>query len=230
MNARETARRLGGEVSRARHDLVSWSGVLTRSHHEALNPRRPIDCPAHSHRASRRGAATGRQSIAITHQRNRHGATSLATVAKGVCLHHEKYLTSCDALQGRAGNHISCAACGKRLCPKQGSRRMRFCDAACRQSAFRAKNGHPAMKGAGPLRSVPNTPAGSRTCNGNFGDRGSGIHGPMEVISRELFEGFIWRPAVSLDGVRVEVAQLGVVPSPAKSVVDKTRTSAAGVR
>jgi hypothetical protein len=30
----------------------------------------------------------------LTHQRNRHGATSLATVAKGVCLHHEHYLTS----------------------------------------------------------------------------------------------------------------------------------------
>ena len=39
--------------------------------------------------------ATGRQSsIAIVHQKNSHGARSLATVAKGVCLHHEHYLTS----------------------------------------------------------------------------------------------------------------------------------------
>jgi hypothetical protein len=44
-----------------------------------------------------------------------------------------------DAPQGRAGNAITCATCGKRLCPKRGSRRMRFCGVACRQSAFCAK-------------------------------------------------------------------------------------------
>jgi hypothetical protein len=44
-----------------------------------------------------------------------------------------------DAPQGRAGNDLSCATCGKRLSPKWGSRRMRFCGVACRQSAFRAK-------------------------------------------------------------------------------------------
>jgi hypothetical protein len=48
----------------------------------------------HTYDRGRRSVATSRQSIAITHQRNRHGATSLATVAKGVCLHHEHYLTS----------------------------------------------------------------------------------------------------------------------------------------
>ena len=113
-----------------------------------------------------------------------------------------------DALQGRAGNHISCAACGRRLCPKQGSRRMRFCDAACRQSAFRAKKWTSRYEGPQPLRSVRKTTTRSRTWNGDLGDRGSGIRGPMEVISRELFEGLIWRPAVSLDGVRVEIAGL----------------------
>jgi hypothetical protein len=44
-----------------------------------------------------------------------------------------------DTPRGRAGNAISCATCGKQLCPKRGSRRMRFCGVACRQSAFRAK-------------------------------------------------------------------------------------------
>ena len=44
-----------------------------------------------------------------------------------------------DAPQSRAGNDLSCATCGKRLSPKRGSRRMRFCGVACRQSAFRAK-------------------------------------------------------------------------------------------
>jgi hypothetical protein len=38
--------------------------------------------------------ANGRQSIVITHQRNCHGATSLASVAKGVRLRHGKYPTS----------------------------------------------------------------------------------------------------------------------------------------
>lgn len=53
--------------------------------------------PGHSPRVSvkfHRSPAIGRPRIAITHQRNRHGATSLAVVAKGVCLHHERYLTS----------------------------------------------------------------------------------------------------------------------------------------
>ena len=114
--------------------------------------------------------------------------------------------------------------------PKRGSRRMRFCSVACRQSAFRAKKWTSRYEGPLPLRSVRKTTTRSRTWNGDLGDRGSGIRGPMEVISRELFEGLIWRPAVSLDGVRVEIAQLGIVPNPAKSVVDKTRTPAAGVR
>jgi hypothetical protein len=43
-----------------------------------------------------------------------------------------------DIQQGRAGNEMSCASCGKRLYPKRGSRRMRFCGVACRQSALRA--------------------------------------------------------------------------------------------
>lgn len=117
-----------------------------------------------------------------------------------------------DALQGRAGNHVSCAACGKRLCPKRGSRRMRFCDAACRQSAFRAKKWASRYEGPEPLRSTRNTLARSRSCNGDFRDRGSGIRGPMGVIGRELFDGLIWRPVVSPDGVRVEITQLGIGP------------------
>ena len=120
-----------------------------------------------------------------------------------------------DAPQSRAGNDLSCATCGKRLSPKRGSRRMRFCGVACRQSAFRAKKWASRYRGPGPLRSVQDTPAESRTCNGNFGDRGSGIHGPMRAIERELFDGLIWKPVVSPDGVRAEIARLGVVPADA---------------
>jgi hypothetical protein len=120
-----------------------------------------------------------------------------------------------DTPQGRAGNDIRCANCGKRLCPKRGSRRMRFCGVACRQSAFRAKKWASRYEGPEPLRSVRNTPAESTVCNGNFGDQGSRIRGPMRVIERELFHSLLWRPVVSPDGVRVEIARLGVVPADA---------------
>jgi hypothetical protein len=44
----------------------------------------------------------GQSTIATTHQKNRHGATSLATVAKGVCLRNDDYLTcQCPARPGR---------------------------------------------------------------------------------------------------------------------------------
>jgi hypothetical protein len=117
-----------------------------------------------------------------------------------------------DALQGRAGNEISCANCGEPLRPKRGSRRMRFCCDACRQSAFRARKWASRYEGARPLRPVRNTTAGSRTCKGNFGDRGSGVRGPLRVMERELFDSLLWRPVVSPDGVRTEIARLGTVP------------------
>jgi hypothetical protein len=59
-----------------------------------LDPRAPDGLTVHSYERGSRSAAISWQSIAITHQRNSHGATSLATVAKGVSLHHEHYLTS----------------------------------------------------------------------------------------------------------------------------------------
>ena len=110
--------------------------------------------------------------------------------------------------QGRAGNGTTCADCKKPLRPKRGSRRMRFCSDACRQSAFRAKKWSRRYEAPKALRSVQNSSAGSRACNGNFGDRGSGIRGPLDVIRRELFDGLIWRPAVSPDGVWAEIARI----------------------
>ena len=73
-----------------------------------------------------------------------------------------------DTPQGRAGNGISCANCHKLLRPKRGSRRMRFCCDACRQSAFRAKKWASRYEGPEPLRSVPNTPAGSTDLQRQF--------------------------------------------------------------
>ena len=227
MNARETG-------LAEKYPGATRSCVLVRGTHQksprTLNPRRPMDF--------RFTAASGvlEAQRPAGNQASPSPTKKIATARRHSRPWPREFVCTItttsppDTPQGRAGNHISCAACGKRLCPKQGSRRMRFCDAACRQSAFRAKKWASRYEGPGPLRSVRNTLDGSGPYNGNFGDRGSGIHGPMEVISRELFEGLIWRPAVSLDGVRVEIARLGVVPSPAKSVVDKTRTPAAGVR
>ena len=79
-----------------------------------------------------------------------------------------------NTLQCRAGNDTPCANCGKRLCPKRGSRWMRFCGVACRQCAFRAR-------------------------------------APARVIVRELFDGLVWNPVTSVDGVVVLVARVGDV-------------------
>jgi sRNA-binding protein len=56
-----------------------------------------------------------------------------------------------DIQRGRAGNEMSCASCGKRLYPKRGSRRMRFCGVACRQSALRARKWASRYRRAGPV-------------------------------------------------------------------------------
>jgi hypothetical protein len=113
--------------------------------------------------------------------------------------------------QGRAGNDTSCANCGKRLCPKRGSRRMRFCGVACRQSAFRAAKWASRYEGPDPLRSVQNKSVGSIACNGQFAVRTSHISGPAKVIVRELFDGLVWYPVTSVDGVFVLVARVGGV-------------------
>ena len=114
-----------------------------------------------------------------------------------------------DTPQGRAGNGISCANCHKLLRPKRGSRRMRFCCDACKQSAFRAKKWGSRYKGPDPLRSVQNKRVGSITCNGHFAVRASRISGPAKVIVRELFDGLGWNPVTSVDGVVVLVARVG---------------------
>ena len=111
--------------------------------------------------------------------------------------------------QGRAGNDTSCANCGRRLHPKRGSRRMRFCGSACRQAAFRAKKWASRYEGREPLRSIQDNAIASMACNGHFRHRASGICGPNRVVSRELFAGVTWCVVVSSDGIRAEVARLG---------------------
>jgi hypothetical protein len=122
--------------------------------------------------------------------------------------------TAPDTARRRAGNDQSRASCGKRLYPKRGSRRMRFCGSACRQAAFHAKKWASHYEGREPLRSIQNNAIASMACNGHFRDRASGICGPMQVISRELFAGLTWCTVVSGDGVRAEVARLGTGAAP----------------
>ncbi len=120
-----------------------------------------------------------------------------------------KNIERLERTQAHAGNDISCANCGKRLYPKRGSRRMRFCGGACRQSAFRAKKWASRYEVPGALRSVQNNAVASTGCNGHLRDRASGICAPTRVVSCEVFAGLTWCSVVSSDGVRAEVARLG---------------------
>jgi hypothetical protein len=115
---------------------------------------------------------------AIPNRTKGHGVPSVASVAKEARLRNER--------QGRAGNNIICATCGKRLSPKRGSRRMRFCGSACRQSAFRAKKWARRYEGSEPLRSTKNNDAGSTPCNGHYCDRAPHIFGPRHVVEPSI--------------------------------------------
>ena len=115
-----------------------------------------------------------------------------------------------DCPQGRAGNAKRCANCGKPLNPKRASRRMRVCSDACRQARYRTRKWASRYQGPQPLRSGRKTFVESKSCSGDFRDRGSDIHGPAVVVGRELSDGLIWRPVVSPDGVPVEVSRLGI--------------------
>jgi hypothetical protein len=65
--------------------------------------------------------------------------------------------------------------------------------------------------GPDPLRSVQNKGVGSKACNGHFAVRASRISSPAKVIVRELFDGLVWNPVTSVDGVFVLVAGVGGV-------------------
>jgi hypothetical protein len=138
---------------------------------------------------------------------------------------HGLYRHADKAVKVGGGNAARCATCGAELHPKRGARGQRFCSPACRQSAYRARNADsenwplarlknvPATPTPGALqslRSVQNNSTTSKACNGdfgNFGDRGSGIRGPADVVECEVFSGRIWHEVVSPDGVKVTVTR-----------------------
>jgi hypothetical protein len=108
----------------------------------------------------------------------------------------------------RAANSYACESCGAPL-QKRGGRRPRFCSAACRNSAFRAKKWTARYDGLGPLRKAQNNIDISIACKGGFGDRGSRICGPPGVIAQELFQGLDWTEIISPDAVVALVAKMG---------------------
>jgi hypothetical protein len=96
MNTATRARRLGGDAL-ARDTIVPpVTGHPPKDCSLAvkLDPRAPDGLTIHSYERGPRSAATSGQSIAINHERNCHGATSLATVAEEFVCTHEHYLTS----------------------------------------------------------------------------------------------------------------------------------------
>jgi hypothetical protein len=110
----------------------------------------------------------------------------------------------------RAGNAFACENCSRRLHPKRGSRRQRFCCASCRNMAFRAKKWGARYDGLGPLRSVRNNAVASMACNGHLARRAPRICGPAHVVGAELIVGRKWKPVTSPDGITVYLADRGV--------------------
>jgi hypothetical protein len=80
-----------------------------------------------------------------------------------------------NGTQGRAGNALSCANCGKRLNPKRSSRRMRFCSGGCWQSAFCARE-------AKKRRAKPVAPHQTSTpCRSSLADLKADAHARREA-------------------------------------------------
>ena len=106
----------------------------------------------------------------------------------------------------RAGNARCCACCGRPLRPKRGSRQQRYCSYRCRDEVRRARNFAGSYPNQAIPRSVENRPLISKVCKGDLADLAYSIIGPRDVIKTELITSHDWRPIVSPDGVRFEVA------------------------
>jgi hypothetical protein len=121
-----------------------------------------------------------------------------------------KYINDGRTSTGRrrhAGNAYWCEYCSRRLRPKRGSRRQRFCDAGCRKRAFRARKWANRNRTPWAGRSVQNRPSISKSYKADFADRAPSIVGPRIVIEREIISGRDWKSEVSPDGVTCEVGR-----------------------
>ena len=92
------------------------------------------------------------------------------------------------------GNALACAACGKAIVPKRGSRRQKYCTGACKFRAFRSKKWANRYRTPDPQRSVENIQALSTSCKVDFGGRACPTKAPLNLIG-----GYSWSDATSVD-------------------------------
>ena len=97
-------------------------------------------------------------------------------------------------LLSRNGNALACAACGKGIVAKPGSRRQKYCRDACKMKAARAKKWAERYEIPDPLRSVENNATKSIPCKGDFGGRAFPTKDPLNLIG-----GYSWSDATSVD-------------------------------
>jgi endogenous inhibitor of DNA gyrase (YacG/DUF329 family) len=94
----------------------------------------------------------------------------------------------------RNGNAVACAACGKAIVPKPGSRRQKYCRDACKMRAARAKKWAERYKIPDPLRSVQNNATKSVPCKADFGGRAFSTKAPLNLLG-----GYSWSDPTSVD-------------------------------
>jgi hypothetical protein len=97
-------------------------------------------------------------------------------------------------LHSRNGNALACAACGKAIMPKLGSRRQKYCTGACKFKAFRSKKWANRYQTPDPQRSVENNATKSIPCKGEFGGRAFPTKAPLNLLG-----GYVWSDAISVD-------------------------------
>ena len=114
------------------------------------------------------------------------------------------------SLHSRNGNALACAACGKAIVPKRGSRRQKYCRDACKMKAVRAKKWAERYKTLDPLRSIKNHATESTSCKADFGGRAFPTKDPLNLIG-----GYSWSDATSVDSkliAQILKTEIGSLP------------------
>jgi hypothetical protein len=131
-----------------------------------------------------------------------------------------QFSKSCNSkTQSATRAEPTCEVCGKVLVRKKAGRKRHFCSDQCRDAARRNRSfvglvGKGAFfRGGGyPTQGNPrNAVAAIWFCRGIFGHFGD--RAPVDpvlwrlIVEIELFGGLAWQPAISVDGVRCEIAR-----------------------
>jgi hypothetical protein len=113
-------------------------------------------------------------------------------------------------LHSRNGNALACAACGKAIVPKRGSRRQKYCTGACKFKAFRSKKWANRYQTPDPQRSVENIQAIPISCEGDFGGRAFPTKAPLNLLG-----GYSWSDATAVDPkliTKIMSTEIGSLP------------------